>query len=74
MDGSVQSWISTVVGAITAFGVIFNIVQNVRSKRDIRELTVNTNSIKDELVKVTGEKMKAEGVLEGRAEEKRANA
>lgn len=45
-----------------------------RMVADIKELAVNTNSIKDELVKVTGEKARAEGVLEGRAAEKKDNA
>lgn len=34
----------------------------------IKTLEKNTNSIKDALVKVTGEKAHAEGVLEGKAE------
>ena len=36
----------------------------------IRKLEKNTNSIKDELVKVTGEAEKAKGHLEGKAEGK----
>ncbi len=37
---------------------------------NIAELAVNTNSIKDALVKVTGESEHAKGVLQGKAEAK----
>jgi hypothetical protein len=35
----------------------------------IRELEVNTNSIKDELVRVTGESERAKGVIQGAEQE-----
>jgi hypothetical protein len=47
---------------------VYNLIVSRKHANDIAELTNNTNSIKDALVKVTGEAERAKGVLEGRAE------
>lgn len=60
---------------VTASGVLITIIMqainNYKSSAHaakIAELEKNTNSIKDALVKVTGEAALAKGVLQGRAQ------
>jgi hypothetical protein len=41
--------------------------------KNLAELTANTNSIKDALVRVTGESEHAKGVIAGKAEQKKTD-
>ncbi len=50
---------------------IENGLHTAKVAADIAELAVNTNSIKDALVKVTGESEHAKGVIQGAAEERK---
>jgi len=50
---------------IIALLTLYNTISFRGTKRDIKLLETNTNSIKDALVKVTGEAAHAEGKLEG---------
>lgn len=42
--------------------------KQIKNGQEIKKLEVNTNSMKDQLVKVVGEAEKAKGNLEGRSE------
>lgn len=53
---------------ITSVMSVVNFFVSRSNAKDIHELAVNTNSIKDALVKVTGEAAHAAGKEEGRAE------
>lgn len=63
---------------IAALGVVLvniltwwsNHVKSTRIEANVQKIEVATNSMKDDLVKVTGESEKAKGVLMGRAERK----
>lgn len=62
-----------------AFGIALNAIlaaltyiRTVKSANTILLLEQNTNSIKDALVKVTGESEHAKGMLQGKADEKEA--
>lgn len=46
---------------------VYNLIVSRKHAKDIQELSDNTNSIKDALVKVTGEAEHAKGVLEGKS-------
>lgn len=69
------SLLAALTPLITAIGVlatvllqIWNNAQSAHHAEMIATLEKNTNSIKDALVKVTGEAAMARGVLQGRAE------
>jgi type II secretory pathway pseudopilin PulG len=47
---------------------VYNLVSSKERARRIDALEVNTNSIKDALVKVTGEAEHAKGVIQGKEE------
>lgn len=47
---------------------VYNLMVQRSHAAAIQGLEKNTNSIKDQLVKVTGEAERAKGVLEGKAE------
>jgi hypothetical protein len=58
----VPIWVALVVAVPQILGVIMQFFTHLR----INTLEKNTNSIKDELVKVVGESEHAKGLLEGR--------
>lgn len=45
-------------------------IRSMKNGHAIKSLAIQTDGIKDELVKVTGESEHAKGMLQGRAEEK----
>ncbi len=53
---------------LTAAASITTMVNQIINSRKISELEKNTNSIKDALVKTTGEAEHAKGVIQGRSE------
>lgn len=62
MEWSVNISFGDVVQAIIAGLMVVNLVQSLRNGTGIREIHKATNSMKDELVRATGEKKFAEGV------------
>jgi multisubunit Na+/H+ antiporter MnhC subunit len=48
---------------------VYNLIVSRSHAKAIEKLEVNTNSIKDALIKVTAESEHAKGVLQGKAEE-----
>ena len=49
------------------------LVASLRNAKKIEEVHLATNSMKDELVRVTGESERAKGVIQGAQEEKDRN-
>lgn len=69
MDG--RDWVQ-VIGAITAgIVLVINTIMAWKNSSNIEQIHLATNSMKDALVKVTGESEKAKGRLEGAAEEQK---
>lgn len=62
--------IAAVSSLLAAVLATVNVLVMRSMKVDIKDLEKNTNSMKDQLVKVVGESQRAEGKLEGKAEEK----
>jgi hypothetical protein len=60
--GQLLSGLADLIFALVALGSFFMARRNANN---LHELTQNTNSIKDALVKVTGEAEHAKGVLQG---------
>jgi hypothetical protein len=69
-DPVLISLIGTIGSLLTVALGIINTRMNLQNQKQINLLEKNTNSIKDALVKVTGESEHAKGKLEGAAEEK----
>lgn len=67
--GQLLSGLADLIFACVALGSFFVARRNAHN---IRELTHNTNGIKDALLKVTGESEHAKGVLQGVAQEKQS--
>lgn len=55
---------------INAIMSLLNFLESKKAAKNILVLEQNTNSIKDALVKVTGESEHAKGVIAGRKEQK----
>ena len=62
--------IALIIAIVPAVASIVTAVLTLLSTRRIKLLEVNTNSIKDALVKVTGDAAYAKGLKAGREEEK----
>ncbi len=64
-------WIAIVGGVVALLGAVMNTLTTIftlKIKFRMTQLEQNTNSMKDELVKITHKAAKAEGNLEGRKE------
>jgi hypothetical protein len=71
MSDAVAISLISAIGSVMAAGMgVFSTVLARRNEHNIRRLEENTNSIKDALVKVTGESEHAKGVIEGTRTEK----
>jgi len=67
--------VSLITGIPATLGMILAFITTIitrSSRNDVRLLEKNTNSMKDALVKLTGESEHAKGVIQGAAEEKAA--
>lgn len=62
--------IAAVASFFAALMTTVNMIVARSMRIDMRTLEKNTNSMKDALVKVVGESQRAQGKLEGKAEEK----
>ena len=58
-----NTWVLLAVAAMNALTAYLT----YKARQDIHTVEKATNSMKDALVAVTGESMKAQGILEGRA-------
>lgn len=65
-----DSFWTALPGIISALMSGYVLFKQVRTSVDIKAIHTATNSMKDELVRTTGESEKAKGKLEGAAEEK----
>jgi hypothetical protein len=71
MTDSTAITIALIGAATSVFASLCTLAVAVYTHSRIKELAVNTNSIKDELVKVTGQSEFAKGVIQGAADTKK---
>lgn len=64
--GNILVGVAVLINAILAVVTYF---KTIRTADLVEKLEINTNSIKDALIKVTGESEFAKGVVEGRKEQ-----
>lgn len=65
--GSIGSFLLGAGVLINAVMSVFTWIATYKTTKNMKELALNTNSIKDALIKVTGEEALARGTAEGRA-------
>lgn len=65
-------WVAVVAGVPGTIAAIATLVVAIRSAKQIKKVEIATNSMKDALVKTTGEEALARGIKQGKTEE-RAN-
>lgn len=70
-----STWITEIVQIVTALGILFNgtasllaFLQSRRNGSSIEKVHLATNSMKDELVKVTGDAAFERGLKQGQEE------
>ncbi len=69
-DPVILALISTIGSIVTAILTAVVTVMMRDTRKAVREVEKQTNSMKDALVKVTGESEHAKGVLEGKGQER----
>lgn len=65
--GDSNTWALLIIAALNALTAWFT----YKTRKDMKTLEINTNSIKDALVASTAKESHASGLAEGRAEERK---
>lgn len=63
--GDLAAIIAASASMVAAIGSLISVIMGLKNSRKIEQVHLATNGMKEELVKVTGDKRFAEGVMQG---------